>query len=165
MVNMASKPNAGRTRPNERSAFELRPIRSARAPTGAAEAAALPISKQVCAERVCVVTQNLCAFSAAVLLRGQGRFARVTHLIRCQPRLQGENLSPRSSTLATLFECIPCVRWRANGRNPASASKPFLRKRRPLGEFIFSKPNSGVVNRRLTWLWLLPHSSRFFARG
>ncbi|PYJ83846.1 MAG: hypothetical protein DME22_14780 [Verrucomicrobia bacterium] len=46
------------------------------------------------------------------------------------------------------FERIPCVGRRANGRN--SESKPFLRKRHPLGEFIFSKPNSGVVNKRLT---------------
>src|SRR5437016_13814626 len=89
MVNMALKPNTG-TRPNERAAFELRPIRAARAPTGAAEAAALPISKQVCAERVCLVTQNLYTFSAAVLLRGQGRFVRGTHRLGCQPRLQVE---------------------------------------------------------------------------
>src|SRR5439155_7407210 len=89
MVNMALKPNAG-TRPNERAAFQPRPIRSARATTGAAEATALPISKQVCAERVCVVTQNLCAFSAAVLLFGQVRSVRGTHRLGCQPRLQVE---------------------------------------------------------------------------
>ena len=56
---MASKPNTGSTRPNERSVFEPLPIWSARAPAGAAEAAARPISKHVCAERVCVVTQNV----------------------------------------------------------------------------------------------------------